>query len=385
MTKLILFCEENEIFTEENLLTFGNQSSIIELEKCSVDFSRRFVDFFQDKQNVVYSHELSNIVKNIFDLCSIRGLNNLRIEIDSNGLKLPNFTNCQEIKSLEIQGKQGKKWFDIDEFSFSGLTNLEKLSLRSVPIKSLKIKNFHSLKILKWKYDKCYQNSRILPDISKLREFQYYQAEQNNCLVKLNFDLVSEKNTNLEELSIRNTQLGSEELLQFSSQFQNLKELELQDNLIEDLEIWQIEKLIGLEKLSLASNPALVPECQFIEELNRKDIKHDLKNCKLQKRLGFLLFILLPILTLLILVLIFWRLWKRMKQNQRKKMFQDKKILAFTDCESEDFPKKIGKHFGNISVTEEKEILPSSDIIENPEKDFIYFQQFSKIISNVRE
>ena len=382
MTKLILFCEENEVFTEENLLTFGNQSSIIELEKCSVDFSRRFVDFFQDKQNVVYSHELSNIVKNIFDLCSIRGLNNLRIEIDSNGLKLPNFTNCQEIKSLEIQGKQGKKWFDIDEFSFSGLTNLEKLSLRSVPIKSLKIKNFHSLKILEWIYDKCYQKSRILPDISKLREFQYYQAEQNNCLVKLNFDLVSEKSTNLEELSIRNTQLGSEELLQFSSQFLNLKELELQDNLIEDLEIWQIEKLIGLEKLSLASNPALVPECQFIEELNRKDIKHDLKNCKLQKRLGFLLFILIPILTLLILVLVFWRLWKRMKQNQRKKMFQDKKILAFTNCKSEDITKKIGKHFGNISVT--KEIPPGSKIIDNPEKDFIFFEQISKI-SNVRE
>ena len=66
-------------------------------------------------------------------------------------------------------------------------------------------------------------------------------------------------------------------------------------------------------------------------------------------------------------------------------MFQDKKILAFTDCESEDFPKKIGKHFGNISVTEE--ILPSSDILENPEKDFIYyFGQISKMkISNVRE
>ena len=102
-----------------------------------------------------------------------------------------------------------------------------------MPIKSLKIKNFHLLKKLEWKYDKCYQKSRILPDISNLREFHYYQAEQNNCLVKLNFD--SDK-SNLEKLSIRNTQLGSKELLQFSSQFQNLKELKLQDNRIEDLE-----------------------------------------------------------------------------------------------------------------------------------------------------
>ena len=382
---IILFCEENELFAEENLLSFFNQSSTIELEKCSVDFTKRFVDSVSEKQNVVYSDKMSKIVKNIFDLCSIRGLKHLRMEIDPNGLeeKWPNFTNCQEIKSLEIQGKQGKQWFEINEVSFSGLTKLEKLSLRFVPIKSLKIKNFRSLKTLKWQYDKCYQKSRILPDISNLREFHYYQAEQNNCLVKLNFD--SDK-SNLEKLSIRNTQLGSEELLQFSSQFQNLKELKLQDNRIEDLDILQVEKLNRLENLYLASNPGLVPECEFIEELNQKHIEHDLKNCKLQKRFGLSLVILVPIAILTILFLVFWRLWKHMKLNQRRKSCKGQQIVAFTNTGIAAFVlKKIGKYFENPRVTDTEDIQLGANILEDDEKGLIYQlkpQEVSKI-SNV--
>ena len=187
-------------------------------------------------------------------------------------------------------------------------------------------------------------------------------------------------------MSIQNTQLGSKELLQFSSQFQNLKELKLQDNRIEDLDILQVEKLNRLENLYLASNPGLVPECEFIEELNQKHIKHDLKNCKLQKRFGLSLVILVPIAILTILFLVFWRLWKHMKLNQRRKSCKGQQIVAFTNTGIAAFVlKKIGKYFENPRVTDTEDIQLGANILEDDEKGLIYQlkpQQFSKI-SNV--
>ena len=187
-------------------------------------------------------------------------------------------------------------------------------------------------------------------------------------------------------MSIRNTQLGSKELLQFSSQFQNLKELKLQDNCIEDLDVLQVEKLNRLENLYLASNPGLVPECEFIEELNQRHIKHDLKNCKLQKRFGLSLVILVPIAILTILFLVFWRLWKHMKLNQRRKSCKGQQIVAFTNTGIAAFvSKKIGKYFENPRVTDIEDIQLGSNILEDDEKGLIYQlkpQEVSKI-SNV--
>ena len=147
-----------------------------------------------------------------------------------------------------------------------------------------------------------------------------------------------------------------------------------------------VEKLNRLENLYLASNPGLVPECEFIEELNQKHIEHDLKNCKLQKRFGLSLVILVPIAILTILFLVFWRLWKHMKLNQRRKSCKGQQIVAFTNTGIAAFVlKKIGKYFENPRVTDTEDIQLGANILEDDEKGLIYQlkpQEVSKI-SNV--
>ena len=373
----LIFCKGNDVFSHKSNQTFRLTRNI-ELDKCSVNFTKKFLEHHGDK-NVIYSHQMSNISEDILELCSMNKLKNLKMEVEDHQ-KWPDFQSCQNIQTLGISSKVTKygMYFDLDESLLSGLTSLEKLSLDSVPYRTMKIKNFKSLKILQLKHDICYNNSRILEDVSNLQEFEYYQANQNDCLVELSDPKVLR---NLQKLSVRNTQLGSK-LIDFANNFPNLKSLKLQDNQIESLDNFELRNFAQLEEIYLASN-SLVPDCQFIQDLNKRKIKHDFQNCKLRQYFYEWLYIVVP-LALIILGLVSWRLWKLMEKTHMRKSIQDSWIFALIG-KGKESPKSLEnckfKYFPNIKVTQE--IEPGSDIIEASEYSEIYNAHRISKISNV--